>query len=561
VNTEDAHYKYYQNATQDWGWSGNIPAQGTYATMRSTNWVWENTLNYNQTFDKDHTVTGLLGYTMQEQKFENSTMSASSFANDLVHTLNGGIVNGGSTTESAWALASVLARATYSYKGKYLASAALRADGCSRFGKNNRWGYFPSASLAWRASEEAFMANTRKWMDNLKFRLSYGVTGNNQITDADGRVTNYGAIGLLGNSSYVENGAAAQGMYTNTYSDPDLKWEKTSQINFGIDASFFNSRLNVSLDMYYSKTRDMLLNVPVPVITGFTERLTNIGEISNKGIELSLSSQNIVGAFTWTTDFNISANRNKVKKLGNNNSAILKGANDAWTKTEVGQPIANYYGYIVDGVLSSADITNKIPVWAGSEAGDPKVRDVNGDGKINSNDRTILGNYQPDFTWGLSNNFSYKGFELSILITGSEGGEIMNQMARFVGYMNNNRNVYASRINYWKSDADPGDGMTPKPRVYANSVQNLCTNLWVEDGSFVRIKNIRLGYNFPKTVLNKLKIGGLKAYINLENVHVFSDYSNFDPECSTYQSGLLVGFDYGAYPVPFTATAGLTVSF
>jgi TonB-linked SusC/RagA family outer membrane protein len=553
VNVEDAHYKYYQNAGQDWGWSGNIPAQGSYSTFRTDNWVWENTLNYNKIFSKDHEVTGLLGYTMQEEHLENSTMSAQSFANDLVHTLNAGIVNSGSTNESEWALESIIARGTYSYKGKYLASATLRADGCSRFGKNNRWGYFPSASIAWRASEESFLANTRKWMDNLKFRLSYGVTGNNQIS-------NYGAIGLLGYSTYVEDGAAAQGIYTSTYPDPDLKWEKTGQMNFGIDAAFLNSRLSLSLDLYYSRTKDMLLNVPVPVLTGFTERLTNVGEVENKGLEFSFSSKNIVGVFNWSTDFNISTNRNKVKKLSNNNAPILVYTNDAISKTEVGQPIGNYYGYEIDGVLSTADLTS-IPVYPGSEAGDPKVRDVNGDKKITDADRTILGNYQPDFTWGMTNNFSYKGFELSFMLTGSEGGEIMNQQARYMGFMNGNRNLYASEVNYWKSDEDPGDGKTPKPRIYANTVQQQCTSDWVENGSFVRIKNIRLGYNFPRILINKLGITGLKFYLNCENVYVWSNYRNYDPECSTFQTGYRVGYDYGAYPVPFTATAGLTLNF
>lgn len=463
ANVEDSHYSSYWNDGQDYGYSMWVDATADFVTMRSTNWVWENTLNYNQTIRADHNLTGLLGYTMQEQSMEFGNMTADSFPNDLVHTLNAGKVKNGSTSATEWALISFLARVTYSYKGKYMASAALRADGCSRFGVNNRWGYFPSASLAWRVSEEDFMRSLT-WLDNLKLRVSYGETGNNQIPD-------YGAIGLLSYNSYVENGAVKQGIYTGTFPDPDLKWEKTGQVNLGLDASLLNSRINLSLDVYYSRTRDLLLDVPIPVLTGFQSRLTNIGELENRGVEFSLSTHNVEGAFTWTTDFNISANRNKVLKLGANNAPILVNTNDVISKTEVGQPIGNYYGYVFDGVLSSADIASGLPVYPGSEAGDPKVRDVDENGIINADDRTILGNYQPDFTWGLTNNFSYKGIELSIMLTGSQGGEIMNQQSRFLKEFNGNRNAYAYVSNFWRSDEEPGDGHIFKPRVTQNTVQ------------------------------------------------------------------------------------------
>lgn len=554
VNTEDSHYKSYWNAGQDWGYSGWVDAEANFITMRSTNWVWENTLNYNKTIANKHSITGLIGYTMQEQTLEYSNMTGGSFPNDMIHTINAGKVTRGDTSETEWALISFLARATYSYKSKYLASAAIRSDGCSRFGKDNRWGYFPSASLAWRLSEEGFMKSTTSWLDNLKLRLSYGVTGNNQIP-------NYGAIGLLGYASYVQNGTVTQGLYTNTLPDPELKWEKTGQVNMGLDAGLFNNRINLSLDIYYSKTRDLLLDVPIPVLTGFQSTLTNIGELENKGIEFLVSTRNIDGKFSWTTDFNISANRNKVLKLGANNAPILVSINDAISKTEVGQPIGNYYGYIFDGVLSQKDIDDGVPVWPGSEAGDPRVRDVTGEGTVDSNDRTIIGNYQPDFTWGMTNNFTYKGFELSVMLTGSEGGEIMNQHSRFLKAFNGNRNAYQSVTQYWRSDENPGNGHIFKPRVTQNTVQAQSSTYWVEDASFVRIKNIRLGYNFPTPIAKRFNLSNLKLYVNLENVYVFSDYSNYDPEGSTFQSGYHVGYDYGAYPNPFTATVGININF
>jgi TonB-linked SusC/RagA family outer membrane protein len=554
ANIENSFYSSYWNEGQNWGYSGWVNAEGNFITMQSFNWVWENTLNFNRVFNKDHAVTGLIGYTAQEQRYDYSNMKSGSFPNDMVKTLNAGKVTSGSTSAAEWSLLSYLARATYAYKDKYLATAAIRADGCSRFGENNRWGYFPSASIAWRFSEESFMQDLN-WVNSSKLRLSYGETGNDQIP-------NYGSVGLLGYSSYVSSNSVVQGIYTNTFPDRNLKWEKTGQTNLGLDASLLDQRVNLAFDVYYSRTKDLLLNVPIPALTGFTSTLTNIGELENKGIEFSVNTRNLTGKFTWSTDFNISANRNKVLKLGPNNAPILLTVNDAISKTEVGQPIGNYYGYIFDGVIMSQDELDSgdYPVWPGSEPGDPKVRDVNGDKKIDANDRTTLGNYQPDFTWGMTNTFGYKGVELSIMLNGVQGAEVMNQQARFLKSFNGDRNAYQYVTNYWKSDSDPGNGKINKPRVIQNTVQAQSSSYWVEDGSFVRIKNIRLGYNLASNLVKKIKISGAKIYVNMENVYVFSKYSNYDPEGSTYQSGSLLGFDYGAYPNPFVATVGISVN-
>ncbi len=555
INTTDSHYEYYWNEGQNWGYSMWIDATGTYSTRRVDNWVWENTLNYNKTFNEDHNITALVGYTMQDQKTTYATMTGTGFPNDMVHTLNASTAQTASSTKSEWALISYLARATYSYKGKYLASTSIRADGCSRFGANSRWGYFPSVSAAWRISEENFLKDTQ-WLDNLKLRLSYGVTGNNQIDD-------YASIGLLSTSQYSISGTLTNGLYTSTLPSKDLKWEKTGQYDLGIDAGFFGSRLNMELDLYYSKTTDMLLMVPVPAITGFTESQTNVGSVRNKGVEFTLNTVNFRNKdFTWTTDFNISANRNKVLHLSNNNAPIDITTNSAISRTEVGQPVGNYFGYKVIGVYSTDEINNPgVPKYDGAEPGDPKVADTDGNGNIDVNDRTILGNYQPDFTWGLTNNLSFKGFELSFMLTGTQGNEIMNQNARFLGFYNGARNLYASRSHFWKSDNDPGNGITPKPRTTPNTIESNSSSMWVEDGSFVRIKNIRLGYNFPSSVTKALHMESMKLYVNMENIYVFSDYSNYDPEGSTFQTGYRVGYDYGAYPNPFTCTFGISIGF
>ncbi|MDR3219456.1 MAG: TonB-dependent receptor [Dysgonamonadaceae bacterium] len=548
-------YQSYQTAFRGYGWPGatsQTNAKGRYNTGQTNNWVFENTLNYNKTFGS-HSITGLLGYTMQENKYEESFIESNSFPNDMVHTLNAGKVANALTFASEWALISYIARATYSYQGKYLASASIRADGSSRFGVNNHWGYFPSASIGWRISEESFLKNTN-WLNNLKVRLSYGETGNNQVGD-------YSAIGLLGYVSYPMNGTVTQGMFTNTYPDKNLTWEKTRQVNIGFDASFFNQRIDVSLDYYQSQTRDLLFNVPIPAISGFSETLTNIGKLGNKGLEFNLNTRNIEGDFSWRTNFNISGNRNKILELGNNNAPFNVVDFDANVRFEVGKPMAYFYGYELDGVImTTADLT-KYPVWPGSEAGDPKVVDVNGDGKIDADDRTMIGSAQPDFVWGMTNTFSYKGIDLSVMLSGSQGNEIFNQNARYLKRYNGSRGAYQVVANYWKSEAEPGNGQIPKPRANANTVQNLATSYWVEDGSFVRIKNIQLGYTLPQKLTSHYKLSAVKLYVNMENVYVFSDYLNYDPESSTYTTGNLVGLDFGSYPNPFVCTFGVNLSF
>lgn len=556
-NIENTVHNFYWNAGQNWGYSGWVPAQADFKTLQSNNWISESTLNYNKKFNENHNLNVLAGFSAQEQRTDTSSMTAGSFPNDLVHTLNAGVVNAGNTFSEEWSLLSYLARANYSYKGKYLVTAAIRADGSSRFGANNKWGYFPSGSLAWRISEESFLQDS-SWLSNLKLRLSYGETGNNSIP-------NYGSIGVLAYNPYVSSGTVNQGIYTSNFADKNLKWEKTGQTNFGVDVSVFNGRVKFTGDIYYSRTNDLLLNVPIPILSGFSSTLTNIGELENRGYEVSLSTINIDNKFKWSTDFNIFGNRNKVLKLGANDAPIDINISSMTSRTAVGQPVGMYYGYIIDGVImSKAELDSKAyPVWAGSEAGDPRVRDVNNDGKINSDDRTYLGNYQPNFQWGLTNNFSYGGFELAVLLRGSQGGEILNHTARYLksGVGGGNRNMYSVVNNYWKSDAEPGNGMIPKPRMLPNTVQDFGSSYWVEDGSFVRIQNIRLGYNLPKSLMEKLKLSNIKLYVNMENVYVFSDYLGYDPEGSTYQSGSMVGFDYGAYPNPFTGTIGLNVSF
>ncbi|MCF0040531.1 SusC/RagA family TonB-linked outer membrane protein [Dyadobacter fanqingshengii] len=564
---------FYWNDKQKYGYSAVLAAQGNSGDAYMFNWLSENTLTYEKKIG-EHALTGLLGYTSQKQRDETMYVAANNFPNDLVHTLNAGTVTAGNTTASEWSLLSYLARVQYNFKNKYFLTGAIRRDGMSRFGEDNKWGYFPSVSAGWLISDESFLSGVNA-INSLKLRASYGVTGNNQIP-------NYGAISLLAAAPYVNGTTIANGLKVSNLANSGLRWEKTNQFNVGVDLAIFNNRVNLSAEYYNSITRDMLLFVPVPDITGFSSQLTNIGKMRNRGVELNISSKNLVGDFTWTTDFNLSRNRNKVLQLGPGNAPIQYVDNVVTVRTEVGQPVSNFYGYVFDGVFNNQNEIDAYPHHASTTPGDPKVRDVNGDGKISDADRTILGNYQPDFTAGITNTVGYKGFELSFLFQGSFGGEIANNNVRYLGTWDNGRNFFASMYNYWRSEAEPGDGKHFKPSVNYLGLQKQFSSYWVEDASFVRLRNVRVSYALPAKWSNKLKIGSARVYVNAENVHLFSKYTGYDPENTTYGTtsysssmetagsyssgnapvpGAFQGVDYGSYPLPRVITVGIKADF
>ena len=580
ANLTNNNYNWYWETGQGYGYSSVLPAQATARNLSAFNWLGELTASYNKTFG-DHTFGAIAGYSAQKQRYDSTTINATDFPNDLVRTINAA----STVTKPAagngageWSLLSILGRVSYGYKNKYFLNATLRRDGSSRFGPNTKWGTFPSVSGAWLISDEGFMQNS-KAVSNFKLRVSYGQTGNNLIP-------NYGSVSLVGTARYVNGTSVVNGLSTISIANPNLKWEKTNQYNIGIDFALFNNRVNITADAYKSVTKDMLLNVPVPAYTGFTSQLTNIGSMENKGVELNISTKNIAGnsPFKWSTDFNISLNRNKVLKLGPNNAPIEI---DEWGYfvTEVGQPLANYKGYIFDGLYNNIAQVNNSVHYLGAAPGDPIIRDVNGDKKIDASDRTILGNAQPDFTAGLTNTISYKGFEFSFMLQGVFGNEIWNQQTRYDKFWNDSRNLYASSINYWKSEQDPGDGKSFKPyATFPATAQGKgafitgYSNYWMEDGSFVRIKNLRLSYTLPQKIIGRTSFKNARIYANAENVYVFSDYVGYDPQNSTYSvgtssqpganggsssnpPGLMLGADYGAYPIPFILTFGLKMDF
>jgi len=543
---------YYRNEGENWGYSNWRPAEGTVGTNQTDNWISENIITYNKILN-DHSFNAMAGYTAQKNHYESTQQVAQGFPNDLVHTLNAGTPTQSVSEEQEWSLISYIARLNYSYLNRYLLTATIRRDGSSRFGADNKWGYFPSASVAWKVSEEDFMKNI-DWLSSLKIRASYGVTGNNQIP-------NYGSIGLLGSAQYVWGTTVERGLYPSSISNPSLRWEKTGQFDLGVNAGLFNNRIYIEADYYYSRTTDLLLNVPVPAITGFTQQLTNIGEIQNQGFEFLITSHNMTGKLKWNTDFNISLNRNKIISTGPNNTPIYITEWDVISKYEVGQPVANFYGYIFDGVFKNQAEIDAYPHHASTTPGDPIIRDVDNNGKIDENDRTVIGNPQPDFTYGMTNSFEYKNFDFSILLQGSYGNEIANQEARYSGRYNGGRNVYKAKTDYWRSESEPGNGMNFKPYKSYPGLQTQSSTFFIEDGSYLRIANIRLGYNFEGGLLSRFKLSKLRLYLNVDNLYVFSDYLGYDPENSTYSNALMSGMDFGAHPIPRTITLGINLGF
>lgn len=539
-------------------------------TSRLYNWVFEQTVNFTKDFN-GHSISALGGWTMQYQKNESNYAFANGFITNNIPTLNAGTVTRGDSKASEWTLLSGLARVQYSYNGKYMASGAIRADGASRFGKNNRWGIFPSASIGWRLSEENFMKSLT-FIDDLKLRASYGLTGNF-------RIPNYGAQGEVGYYSYVLGGASpsvVKGAAPKSMPNPDLRWEKTAQFNVGFDAALFNNRLTFGLDLYTSNTYDLLLNVPVPMTTGYKTRLENIGKVNNKGVEFNIATNHKFGDLTWEVNFNISKNINEVKQLGPGNADIIYtgSVSNAYFITRVGEPIGSYYLPVVEGVYKNQaeiDAAGKLAYkdsptnygLADARPGDFKFKDVNEDGILDilDTDRAIVGNYMPKFTYGFGTSLGWKGIDFSVSFQGVYGNKILNLSRRYFYNHEGNMNNYKGALNRWRSESDPGSGMN----VRANRVskgQNGTTSTWhVEDGSYLRVKNIVLGYTLPKVWTRKAFIQSARVFCSMQNPFTFTKYEGYNPEVTNSNDAVKAGEDYGVYPLAKTTSIGVNLTF
>jgi TonB-linked SusC/RagA family outer membrane protein len=522
-------------------------------------WLNENTVTYTKTFNQVHSITALAGYTQQVNRTENNRSEARNFVNDILNTGNlgsGSVPVTPSSGIGAWGLESYLGRINYSYRDKYLLTASFRADGSSRFGANKRFGFFPSAALAWRVSEEPFMKGISS-VNDLKLRASYGATGNQ-----DG-VGNYPAYSLLATQNYVLNNTVATGLGPNQIANPDLSWETTAQADLGIDISLFNSRINITADAYMKRTRDLLLNVTIPSTSGYSSAIKNLGRVENKGIELSVSTLNLDGAFKWSTDINYVANRNKVLDIGgapqifagqvaniaqNMNSGIIR----------IGEPLGSFYGYVTDGVYQSNEELAALKDPNAKKPGDRRYKDLNNDKKIDDNDRTIIGRAQPKFIGSISNTFSYGGFDLTVFLQGVYGNDILNANRFELEYLNGTTNQDRDMLDRWT----PSHTNTDIPRAATTRPANRISTRQIEDGSYLRLKNLQLGYQLPAAVLKTLHVQAVRLYASAQNLITWTSYSGYDPEVNRFgQDSRSQGFDYASYPTAKTVLFGLNVTF
>ncbi|CAG5006269.1 TonB-dependent receptor P3 [Dyadobacter sp. CECT 9275] len=534
-----------------WSPPPTIPS-GSYSTTNYYSWLTENTLTYSKTFADDHQLEILAGYSAQKFHQEYNSLSGSNFPDDLVSWIDAAAVKNGSNNTTEWSLLSMYSRFNYSFKGKYLLSASIRRDGSSRFGSENRWGAFPSVSAGWIVSDEKFMENLHS-LSYLKLRAEYGLVGNFNIG-------NYSQFGRVSTTNYVYGGALAQGRSLTTLGNNKLTWETTKGIDVGIDISFFNDRLSFTADYYQKSIDDMLYQVDIPMGTGFGNIQSNIGGFKFWGYEFSASTRNLTGALTWNTDFNISVNHNRVEKLGTNNTPIDGvGEQGTYWKTEVGRPIGQFWGYVFDGVYMNQQEFDSQPKAVTSSVGTVRYKDLNGDGVITNTDRAFLGNPNPKFIFGLANSLSYKGLDLNVVISGAIGQDIINGQKEWSDNQDGVFNVQKYWKDRWRSESEPGNGIYPRTTGAGNNFFRYANSRWIEDGSYVTIKNITLGYTLP--VLKKV-FSRTRATLSCQQAAVFTKYKGMSPEASINGlNGLREGVDAGAYPVPRTFAIGLDLNF
>jgi len=574
--------------TYRWGTLVNNTSQFAQRSDQSFFWLWKNYLTYNKTFGV-HDLTLLAGTEAQKGTWESFTAYKINLPNDIQVMNQGQISNIPNTGASVWnSLASLYARANYGYKDKYLLTATVRRDGSSRFGPNNRWGVFPSVSGAWRITNEEFFPSNAEVLTSLKLRVGWGQVGNQEIR-------NY-AFGSALNSLNSYFGPA---VINSAYSNPDVQWESTSMTNVGIDLEMFNGRLDLSVEAYNKITDNLLLQVNLPATFGeqVAGPQANVGNMKNKGIEATLNSINIdKGKFRWSTNANISINRNMVTNMGGYpifNALYWYTGFQTATMTNAGYPVGQFYGYVMDGIFqtkeeiqnhavqiaSDEDPTkNKIERTTGVWLGDIKWKDLNGDGKITSEDQKVIGDPNPDFTFGFNNTFSYGPVSLDVFMIGSVGGDILNySRARNEQMLSNFDNQSLTVQDRARTQLKTGgtninniddvelvNPNTTMPR-FDNGGENFnhyMSTRWLEDGTYVRIQNIRLAYSLPSSLISKAKINRLQVYANVQNLATFTNYSGLDPQIGAFnQSPLQQSIDMGRYPLPRVYTFGVNLDF
>lgn len=582
--TSDGVYVSYREYNKKERTSANKagnPNSLTRQTALRTELLSENTLNYTKKWGF-HEFEALAGFTLQKTVNHYNSIVGTGFPDEELLSFNMATqilldspsLDGTTSFNYSEALMSYLGRLNYSYQGKYLASVSIRSDGSSKFAAGNRWGTFPAGSIGWRASEESFLKGL-DWLSNLKIRASLGLTGNNSIPQ-------YSYMNSTNTSNYAlgtGTGTLVSGMSSNSSAlgNPDITWEQTKEANYGVDLGLFNNRLTFAVEYYNSNTIQLLLQQPAMYITGHQSYWNNIGRVRNQGVELEMTTTNVDSRnFSWKTLFNISTNKNTLLNYGNKEKEDNPGERNEVYRAIVGQPAIQFYGYKSDGVYTTFEEVAAAKALVDPVTGDPfvyskfspivgglKVLNTNDDNALNTDDRVVLGNPFPDFTWGITNNFTYRNFDLSFLIQGVKGSDIINSN---VYYNEQLRYNSAYTKNRYVSPMFPGDGKT----VYSNTTSGndlMLTDYCIEDGSYAALRDFTLGYRIPANVVKKLKMGELRFYFSAQNmIYLMADkYTGVNPEArrtsGNYTSPLLDGYQRGAFPLNRTFTFGIDVTF
>ena len=533
-------------------------------------------MTYDKSFDK-HKFTILLGQEANDSHWEGLVASASGFKTNSIHTINLADADNNTITEykGSASLSSIFARVIYDFNDKYSVTASSRKDTSSKFDPttDNQSGVFNAISGSWRLSSEAFMEGTKKYIDNIKFRVGYGETGNQQIPN-----NSYSA--MLG----TQNSGLGSGFLPSNYPNPDLVWESLNQTNLGVDFTLLDSKLSASFDLYDKKSEGFLFQVPLPLYLtggggqygGVSAPYSNLGTMSNKGYDITIGyDMRSQGSFNWNSSLVVSHYKNNLDEIANG-IVLTQDINTngyqpvTVTNTLVNNPIGMFYGYIAEGIFKDQAVLNAAPLQFGqavgtgegeTSLGDVKYKDVNGDGVIDTNDKTFIGNPHPKFTFGFTNNFKYKNFDCSLFLQGSYGNDIMN-LTRRAGTTNSSlyNNQLVESMDYYS--ATNTESNNPRPINDDSNTNLLISSRYVEDGSYLRIQNLTIGYSLPQDALSKYKISRVRLYGSAQNLYTFTDYSGYDPEIGSFnQNVLLSGIDNGRYPSPTTFSLGLNLEF
>lgn len=565
------------NPTYEWGIFQNKVATLNKLMTNNTFWGWKEYLNYNKTTGK-HSITGLLGYEVNESTWGGVTSSVMNFNSNDVPTLNLGDAKTATNSEfrGSQALESFFARAIYTFNEKYSVTATVRRDRSSKFAEGNQTGYFPSFAASWKLSDENFMKFTKSFANNIKVRVGYGEVGNQGVP-------NY----LYGSALSPSTTGLGTGFTVDKVPNPELTWETAQQTNAGIDISFLNSRIDFTFDWFNKDSKNFLFQKPLPayLLGGSAAYSTaavisapyiNGGNMNNKGFDFSITSRNFVGdKFRWNTSVVFSRYKNEVKSLATGIPFISANITNGFlsvpvTKTVVGGPVGEFYGYVVKDIfrtpaqLREAATQFGRPVEnssAGTWLGDIQFEDLNGDGVINEDDTRALGSPQPSFTYGITNTFSYRNFDLSIFLNGSQGGKILNALKyTTAGLASLYQNQLAESANFWTPTNSSSN--IPAPKSGTDNPNLKMSDRFLESASFLRIQNVNLGYNVPSSMVKSIHLSRLKAYVSVQNLYTFTKYTGLDPEIgSTNQNVFLTNVDLGRYPIPRTITFGINAEF